>query len=73
MFTLTNPDGDQCVFGSSAEGFAERIHVIHAAPEQRQAIEDALAQWRFKPYPAAGKPLAVETGLLFELPTAPAP
>jgi len=44
----------------------KRIHVIRAGPEQQKSIEDALAQWRFDPYRAAGHPAEVETGLTFE-------
>jgi hypothetical protein len=49
-----------------ADGLIAHIHVIRAAPEQREAIENALVQWRFKPDSTTGEARAVETGLLFE-------
>jgi Gram-negative bacterial TonB protein C-terminal len=48
-----------------ADGRVEHVHVISATPAQRQAIEQALAQWQFKPYEVMGHPTAVETGLTF--------
>jgi hypothetical protein len=48
------------------DGLVGRIHVIRAAPEERQAIENALVQWRFKPDRTTGEARAVETGLLFK-------
>jgi hypothetical protein len=50
----------------AADGTVKHIHVISAFPEQKTAIETALAQWRFKPYEAQGHPAEVETGLIFE-------
>ena len=47
------------------EGKVKHIHVLSAFPEQAKAISDALAQWRFRPYLQSGKPVEVETGLLF--------
>jgi hypothetical protein len=32
------------------EGGVKHIHVIRATAEQRKSIEDALRQWKFKPY-----------------------
>jgi hypothetical protein len=49
-----------------AGGKVEHVHVISATPAQRQAIEQALPQWQFKPYEVMGHPTAVETGLTFE-------
>jgi hypothetical protein len=49
-----------------ADGRVQHIHVIRAAPEQRRNIEAALAQWRFVPYLAKGRPAAIETGITFE-------
>jgi hypothetical protein len=48
------------------DGAVKHIHVISAFPEQKTAIETALAQWRFKPYEVQGHPAEVETGLIFE-------
>lgn len=47
------------------DGLVEHVHVIRAMPQQREAIETALAQWRLRPYRADGAALPVETGLLF--------
>ena len=48
-----------------ADGRVEHVHVISATPAQRQAIEQALPQWRFTPFEVMGHPTAVETGLTF--------
>jgi hypothetical protein len=48
-----------------AEGGVRHIHVIHATAEQRKSIEDALRQWRFKPYSLDGRAVEIETGLVF--------
>ena len=48
-----------------ADGKVEHVHVINATPAQRQAIEQALPQWQFKPFEVMGRPTAVETGLTF--------
>lgn len=47
------------------DGKVEHVHVISATPAQRQAIEQALPQWKFKPFDELGHPTAVETGLTF--------
>jgi hypothetical protein len=47
------------------EGRVKHIHFMSAFPEQAKSIEDALLQWRFKPYLLGGQPVEVETGLLF--------
>jgi hypothetical protein len=47
------------------EGKVKHIHFISAFPDQAKAITDALGQWKFKPYRREGKPIEVETGLLF--------
>ena len=49
-----------------ADGKVEHVHVISATPGQRQAIEQALPQWQFKPFEVIGHPTAVETGLTFQ-------
>jgi hypothetical protein len=56
-----------------AEGKVRHIHLLSAFPEQSQAILTALREWRFKPYFANGKPVTVETGLVFGLPRRVAP
>jgi hypothetical protein len=47
------------------EGKVKHIHFISAFPEQAKAISDALAQWKFRPYLRGGKPIEVETGIMF--------
>ena len=47
------------------DGGVKHIHVIHATAEQRKSIEDALRQWKFKPYELNGRPVEIETGLVF--------
>ena len=47
------------------EGRVKHIHFLSAFPDQATAITDALHQWRFKPYLRDGKPVEVETGILF--------
>jgi hypothetical protein len=49
-------------------GKVKHIHVINALPDQAKSVENALAQWVFKPYLVNGKPVEVETGILFEFP-----
>ena len=46
-------------------GKVEHIHFLSAFPDQSKTITDALAQWRFKPYLQNGKPVEVETGIMF--------
>jgi hypothetical protein len=47
------------------EGKVKHIHFLSAFPDQAKAITDALGQWRFKPCLRAGKPVEVETGIMF--------
>ncbi len=47
------------------QGRVKHIHLISAFPGQARAITDALQQWKFKPYAIEGKPVEVETGILF--------
>jgi len=47
------------------DGRVQRIHFISAFPEQTRSIAEALAQWRFRPYLLDGRPVAVETGIMF--------
>jgi hypothetical protein len=46
-------------------GSVKHIHVIRATAEQRKSIEDALRQWKFKPYRTNGRAVEIETGLVF--------
>jgi hypothetical protein len=48
-----------------AEGRVRHMHFLRAFPDQAAAITEALRQWRFKPYLVDGKPMEVETGLVF--------
>jgi hypothetical protein len=47
------------------EGKVKHIHFLSAFPDQEKAITDALFQWRFRPYLRDGKPVEVETGIMF--------
>jgi hypothetical protein len=47
------------------KGRVKHIHFLSAFPDQAKAITDALFQWRFRPYLHDGKPVEVETGILF--------
>jgi hypothetical protein len=47
------------------EGRVKQIHFLSAFPEQAKSIGEALSQWRFKPYLLDGRPVEVETGLVF--------
>lgn len=48
------------------DGAVEHVHVIHATGAQRDAIENALGQWKFKPHERGGNATEIETGLLIE-------
>jgi hypothetical protein len=50
-------------------GLVKAVHVIRATAEQRQSIETAVRQWRFKPLVMNGRNVEVETGLLFRFTT----
>jgi len=47
------------------EGGVKHVHVIRATPEQRKSIEDAVRQWKLKPYGLNGRAVEIETGLMF--------
>jgi hypothetical protein len=47
------------------EGKVKHIHFLSAFPDQAKAITDAFKQWKFKPYLQGGKPVEVETGIMF--------
>jgi hypothetical protein len=47
------------------EGKVKHIHFLSAFPDQANAITDALGQWKFKRYLRDGKPVEVETGIMF--------
>ncbi len=46
-------------------GNVKHIHFLSAFPDQERAITDALQQWKFKPYFKNGRPVEVETGIMF--------
>jgi len=50
------------------EGHVRHIHFLSAFPDQAKAIQDALMQWRFRPYVRDGQTFEVETGILFGKP-----
>jgi hypothetical protein len=47
------------------KGKVKHIHFLSAFPDQAKAITDALLQWRFRPHLRDGKPVEVETGIMF--------
>jgi hypothetical protein len=47
------------------QGKVKHIHFLSAFPDQAKAITDALFQWRLRPYLRDGKPVEVETGIMF--------
>jgi hypothetical protein len=49
-----------------ADGSVKDVHVIRASAQQRNNIEKALAQWKFKPHAMDGREDEIETGLLLE-------
>lgn len=55
------------------EGKVKHIHFLSAFADQQKSITDALSQWRFKPYVQDGRPLEVETGILFGRAPRPVP
>jgi hypothetical protein len=48
------------------DGSVKHVHVIRATTEQRRSIEEALYQWKLKPYEINGRFVPVETGLIFK-------
>ena len=48
------------------DGHVRHVHLISGFPEQRRAIEEALVQWQFRPPEVRGRPIEVETGLIFQ-------
>jgi hypothetical protein len=51
----------------ASDGGVKWVHVIHASPEQRRSIEDAVRQWKFRPHVESGLVREVETDLLFRI------
>jgi hypothetical protein len=50
----------------SPDGSVKHVHVIRATTEQRDSIEKALAQWKFKPRAIDGRTAEIETGVIIE-------
>jgi hypothetical protein len=46
-------------------GKVRHVHFLSAFPDQASVIADALRQWKFKPYLQDGRPVEVETGIMF--------
>jgi Gram-negative bacterial TonB protein C-terminal len=51
----------------AADGSVKHVHVIRASSAQRRNVEEAVRQWKFKPYVKQGRPVEVETGMMFNL------
>jgi len=51
----------------ATDGSVKHVHVIRASAAQRRNIEEAVRQWKFKPYVRQGHPVEVETGVMFNL------
>ena len=51
----------------ATDGSVKHVHVIRASAAQRRNIEEAVRQWKFKPYVKQGHPVEVETGVMFNL------
>jgi hypothetical protein len=66
-----NPVPVRLIIG--ADGKVKHIHFISAFPNQAKSITDAVMQWQFKPYSINGRPVEVETGILFGRVARPAP
>jgi hypothetical protein len=49
-----------------SDGSVKDVHVIRASTAQRNNIEKALAQWKFKPHQTDGRADEIETNLLIE-------
>lgn len=47
------------------DGTVRHIHFLSAFPDQTIAISAALSHWKFKTYLKDGRPVEVETGILF--------
>jgi hypothetical protein len=51
----------------ATDGSVKHVHVIRASAAQRRNIEEAVRQWKFKSYVKEGRPVEVETGMMFNL------
>ena len=50
----------------AADGSVKHVHAIRATADQRTSIENALRQWKLKPYEVQGRATEVETGLIIQ-------
>lgn len=46
-------------------GKVKHIHFLSAFSDQAKSVGEALSQWRFKPYLRNGRPVELETGVVF--------
>jgi Gram-negative bacterial TonB protein C-terminal len=51
----------------ATDGSVKHVHVIRASAAQRRNIEEAVRQWKFKPFVKQGHPVEVETGVMLNL------
>jgi TonB family protein len=51
----------------TTDGSVRNVHVIRASAAQQRSVEDAVRQWKFKPYTRDGRPIEVETGVVLKL------
>jgi hypothetical protein len=51
----------------AADGSVKHVHVIRASAAQRRNVEEAVRQWKFKPFVKEGHPVEVETGMTLNL------
>lgn len=65
IFTEHRPNSIPVRIVIDKEGKIKHIHFLSAFPDQVEAITQALGQWKFRPYLRDGKPLEVETGIMF--------
>jgi hypothetical protein len=56
-----NPIPVRIIIGT--DGRVRHVHVLSAFPDQATRINQALSNWRFKPYLLKGRAMEVETGL----------
>ncbi len=49
------------------DGSVKHVHVIRATTTQRRNIEEALRQWKLKPYQRQGRAVEVETGVMVRM------
>jgi TonB-like protein len=49
------------------DGDVRDVHVIRATAAQKRNIEEALRQWKFKPYVSQGRAVDIETGVTIRM------